>query len=202
MFTLPNNLAAIIAAIQNALMQAQNDIVLNVGIVPTITSDGTCVPSSGKAIHAMFKNAQNLNAPFFVLWSSAEDSILGRANNYYRFVHDIDHALYFEGGQGTTKLKDELFLNLLMCQRIHDIVLFKTNNVILASKCFIVLYHDLIGQAEYYAEKGDFVENQLFFTLNKLQSDFNFCCVDSPDLLALYVLDLIDSVDKRIKSLS
>lgn len=201
MFTLPNNLATIVATVQNALQCAQNKIILQSGIMPTVTSEGAQVPSSGKAIHAMYKNAQNLNAPFFVLWSSAEDSILGHANNFYRFVHDIDHAQYFEQGKGTTKIKDELFLNLLMCKRIHNIVLNKTNDVVLASKCFVVLYHDLIGQAEHYAEKGDFVENQVFFTTNKLQNDFNFCCVNSADILALYVLDLIDSVNKRIESL-
>ena len=198
MFKLPCDLAAIIAATQNALMQAQNDIILQSGIMPIVTRDSTQVPSSGKGIFEMYKNAQNLNMPFFVLRSSARDNILGHANNMYRFVHDIDHALYFEQEKGTTKLKDELFLNMLMCQRIHDIVLFETGDVILASKCFVVLYHDLIGQALYYTENGSFVDNQLFFTLNKLQNDFNFCCVDNADILALYVLDLIAVVNKHI----
>lgn len=202
MFVLPFDLNAIIAATQNALLCAQNNAILTHGIMPTVTCDCTCVPYTGKAIHAMFKNAQNLNTPFFVLWSSDKDSILGHENNLYRFIHDIDHAQYFEKGVGTTKLKDELFLNMLMCKRIHNIILNKTGNVVLASKVFILLYHDLIGQALYYNENGDFVENQMFFTLSKLQNDFYFCCVDNPDTLALYVLDLIDSVNKRIVSLA
>ena len=201
MFTLPQNLVTIVTTMQCALLCAQNDVILNCGIMPTITSDASLVPNTGKSIYKMFQNAQQVGAPFFVLWSSDKDSVLGRANNYYRFVHDIDHALHYLRGRGTTKLKDELFLNLLMCKKIHDIVLKQTNNTVLASKCFIVLYHDLIGQAKFYAKTSAFVDNQLFFTIGLLKKDFNFCCVDNADILALYVLDLISEIDCEIASL-
>ena len=124
-------------------------------------SDAKKVPSTGKTIAAVFKDAFHGGPKMPILKTPADcKCFLGViGNDVYRVLHDYDHFVHYTMGLGgTTKLEDEVQMNLELAQRIVGYV--KTDNPyvkIVAESC---LYADLIGQAFYYANKKDFVSNE------------------------------------------
>lgn len=124
-------------------------------------SDASKVPSTGKTIAAAFRAAFD-NGDKMPILKTPENckcflGVIG--NDVYRVLHDYDHFVHYTMGLGgTTKLEDEVQMNLELAQRIAGYV--KTDNQdvkIVAESC---LYADLIGQAFYYANKKDFVSNE------------------------------------------
>lgn len=135
---------------------------VNNGITIRYTSEA--VPETGKAIHAMWQEAKLGRTPFRVLNSANDPENLyfsPQVNLLYRAVHDIDHALWYSAGKGTTKFEHELFLNCLMAKRVYDWCMqdayYTEQDALLA---FFAVYHDTVGQVYYYKEHGDFVVNQ------------------------------------------
>lgn len=130
----------------------------------TIKYTSEAVPETGKAIHAMWEQAKLGMTPFRVL-NSANDAenlyFSPQVNLLYRAVHDIDHALWYSAGKGTTKFEHELFLNCLMAKRVYDWCMqdayYTEQDALLA---FFAVYHDTVGQVYYYKEHSDFVVNQ------------------------------------------
>ena len=128
------------------------------------------VPSTGKAIHAMYLKAINHGRPFCVFDGSNDADLMTfspTTNLKYRALHDLDHAHYYALGQGTTKLKDEKFLNCLMALRAFNYAKPKYGTQV-ALQLFCVVFHDTVGQAVYYSRVGEFVHDQKKFTLSLL----------------------------------
>ena len=140
----------------------------------TIRYTSEVVPETGKAIHAMWEQAKLGMTPFRVL-NSANDAenlyFSPQVNLLYRAVHDIDHALWYSAGKGTTKFEHELFLNCLMAKRVYDWctqdVYYTEQDALLA---FFAVYHDTVGQVYYYKEHGDFVVNQRANTIELMNN--------------------------------
>ena len=122
------------------------------------------VPETGKAIHAMWEQAKYANVPFKVFSgaNAAENLYFSpKVNLLYRAVHDVDHALAYSVGRGTTKFEDEVYLNCLMAKRVHDWCLncdMYTEADALAA--FFAVYHDTVGQVHYYRDNGEFCTDQ------------------------------------------
>lgn len=158
--------------VYRCLSEAVREITLNNEISFQYTDKG--VPESGKAIHAMWEQAKYGNVPFKV-FSGANDAenlyFSPRVNLLYRAVHDVDHAIAYSIGRGTTKYEDEVYLNCLMAKRVHDWCLncdtYTEHDALLA---FFAVYHDTVGQVEYYRDNGDFCTNQRENTI-KLMND-------------------------------
>ena len=130
--------------------------------------DNENVPSTGRQIHAMYVKAQKEGTPFYVYSGSNDASFFSQETNLlYRAVHDLDHALYYHVGLGTTNLKSELFLNCILAKRAYDYVLHE-HGIKNAMLVFSAVYNDTVGQAFYYDEHKDFVKDQLSFTVNKI----------------------------------
>ena len=128
------------------------------------------VPSTGKGIHSMYVNVIQHGKPFYVFDGSNDADLMTfspTTNLKYRALHDLDHAHYYALGQGTTKIKDEKFLNCLMAVRAFNYVKPKYG-VTLALQLFFLVYHDTVGQANYYYQVGEFVKDQRKFTLGQL----------------------------------
>lgn len=153
-----NNIVFLCLARTKKAMSLDNEITVS------YSSDETKVPSTGKAIHAMWEQAK-VGECTFVVYSGANDSsnlyFSPQVNLLYRTVHDFDHALNYKVSRGTTKYKDELYLNCLMAKRVYDWTLcsdyYTEQDALLA---FFAMYHDTVGQVQYYKEHGDFVVNQ------------------------------------------
>ena len=131
------------------------------------------IPSTGKDIHKMFEASVSQGTAFRVFNGANEADNLYLAPNtnlLYRAVHDLDHALAYSAGRGTTKFEDELYLNCLMAQRVYNgaLALGYTEQDALA--CFFIMYHDTVGQVYYYASTGDFCVNQRAHTVHLLGS--------------------------------
>ena len=149
---------------------ALRSAVHNETIVPEYTSEG--VPESGKAIHAMWLSAKERDTPFRVLNAANEGHLLyfsEGTNLLYRFVHDLDHAVAYEVGRGTTRYEDELYLNCLMARRVY-LHAIKTYDSLTALEAFFAVYHDTVGQAKFYKEHGTFLVNQRAHTVKLLNS--------------------------------
>lgn len=147
---------------------ALRSAVYNETIVPEYTSEG--VPESGKAIHAMWLSAKERDTPFRVLNSSNEGHLLyfsEGTNLLYRFIHDLDHAVAYEVGRGTTRYEDELYLNCLMARRVY-LHAIKTHDSLTALAAFFAVYHDAAGQVKFYKEHGTFLVNQRAHTVQLL----------------------------------
>ena len=134
----------------------------------------TDAPETGKAIHAMWQNCKQFSAPFRV-FNGANDAdnlyFSPEVNLMYRAVHDLDHAIAYEVGRGTTKYEDELYLNCLMAVNAYKYTV-KYSSTERALKVFFAVYHDTVGQVKYYREHGDFCVNQRANTITLL----NECC--------------------------
>lgn len=128
------------------------------------------VPNTGKQVHAMWLCAKNFGSPFLV-YSGANDAtklyLSPQVNLLYRAVHDHDHAIAYELGRGTTKYEDERYLNCLMAKRCYEFAL-ANNDIVLAMQVFFIMYHDTVGQVEYFKEKGTFCEDQRAETTRRL----------------------------------
>ncbi|QNO11428.1 hypothetical protein Aristophanes_00004 [Acinetobacter phage Aristophanes] len=158
--------------VMQCLRETLATMMVNNGITIRYTSRD--VPETGKAIHAMWEQAKLGMTPFRVLNSANDPENLyfsPQANLLYRAVHDIDHALWYSAGKGTTKFEHELFLNCLMAKRVYDWCMqdvYYTEQD--ALRVFFAMYHDTVGQVYYYREHNDFCVNQRNNTV-KLMSE-------------------------------
>ena len=117
------------------------------------------VPSSGKTIASAFDAALKGGDKMPILATPLDcKCFLGeKANNVYRALHDFDHyQAYITGNGGTTRLADEVALNVHMVNRIMAMV---TENQDIADTTYAILFADLVGQSFYYAKHKDFVSN-------------------------------------------
>lgn len=140
------------------------------GVTFEYTSDD--VPNTGRAIHAMWESALSTGTPFKVFNGANDASNLyfsPRTNELYRAVHDLDHARNYNIGRGTTKYTDEKYLNCLMAKRAYDYAKVHSSDAV-ALQLFFAVYHDTVGQVEYYKEHRDFVRNQRSHTCQRLQT--------------------------------
>lgn len=158
--------------VMQCLRETLATMLVNNGITVRYTSEA--VPETGKAIHAMWEQAKLGMTQFRVL-NTANDAenlyFSPQANLLYRTVHDIDHALWYSVGRGTTRYEDERFLNCLMAKRVYDWCMQDTYySEVDALQAFFAVYHDTVGQVEYYKEHQDFVVNQRANTM-KLMSE-------------------------------
>lgn len=144
---------------------ALRSAVSNETIVPEYTSEG--VPESGKAIHAMWLSSKERDTPFRVLNAANDGHLLyfsEGTNLLYRFIHDLDHAVAYEVGRGTTRYEDELYLNCLMARRVY-LHAIKSHDSLTALAAFFAVYHDTAGQVKFYKEHGMFLVNQREHTI-------------------------------------
>lgn len=126
----------------------------------TFESDPEKVPSTEKAIAAAFDIALKGGAKMPILATPSDcQCFLGeKANNVYRALHDFDHyQSYTTGNGGTTKLADEIALNMFMVDRIMAMAC--AGNQDIADTTRALLFADLVGQAFYYAKHKDFISN-------------------------------------------
>lgn len=143
---------------------ALNAVLVNTSREIMYTEDN--VPSTGKGIYEMYRSGTE-----FRVFSGSNDAenlyFSPRTNLMYRAVHDLDHAVAYELGRGTTKFEDELYLNCLMAKRVYDYVV-KQYNQETALRVFFEVYHDTVGQALYYKKHNDFCVDQRSNTVNEL----------------------------------
>lgn len=126
----------------------------------TFENDPEKVPSTGKQIAAAFDVALKGGDKMPILATPKDcKCFLGeKGNNVYRALHDFDHyQAYITGNGGTTKLADEVNLNVLMVNRIMAVAC--TDNQDIADTTRAILFADLVGQAVYYAKHKDFISN-------------------------------------------
>lgn len=126
-------------------------------------------PQTGKAVFEMYKNTLENNTPFVIFSGANEKSFFTSATNLiYRTLHDIHHAQYYAKGHGTTKLKDEAFLNTMLaykCYKKCQELGYSTSHCL---QLFYAIFNDTVQQSIYYSNTGEFVEDQESFTKNKL----------------------------------
>lgn len=131
------------------------------------------VPQSGIGIYKMYILALD-GVENFRVFSGANDAknlfFTPDTNLLYRTLHDIDHALHYKQGKGTTTKENELFLNCLMAKRAFDYAIKSGYTLAQSVMTFLSVYHDTVGQVYYYFENNDFCENQKDLT-NQLLSD-------------------------------
>ena len=126
----------------------------------TFENDPEKVPSTGKAIAAAFDVALKGGDKMPILATPKDcKCFLGeKGNNVYRALHDFDHyQAYITGNGGTTKLSDEIELNVHMVNRI--MAMAQADNQDIADTTRALLFADLVGQAVYYAKHKDFISN-------------------------------------------
>lgn len=126
----------------------------------TFENDPEKVPSTGKTIAASFDAALKGGDKMPILATPKDcKCFLGeKANNVYRALHDFDHyQAYITGNGGTTKLADEVALNVHMVNRIMAMACAENQNI--ADTTRAVLFADLVGQSFYYAKHKDFISN-------------------------------------------
>ena len=131
------------------------------------------VPQSGKGIYKMYLLAMD-GVENFRVYNGANEAknlfFTPDTNLLYRTLHDIDHALHYKQGKGTTTQANELFLNCLMAKRAFDYAIKSGYTLAQSVMTFLSVYHDTVGQVYYYFENNDFCENQKDLT-NQLLSD-------------------------------
>lgn len=172
------------------LARTKTAMTLDNEITVSYSSDESKVPSTGKAIHAMWEQAKAGKCAFLV-YSGANDSsnlyFSPQVNLLYRTVHDFDHAINYSINRGTTKYKDELYLNCLMAKRVYDWCMcsdyYTEQDALLA---FFAMYHDTVGQVHYYKEHGDFVANQRQNTVDLLNTCAGYKAALSGQLRVAY----------------
>ena len=126
----------------------------------TFESDPEKVPSTGKAIAAAFDAALKGGDKMPILATPKDcQCFLGeKGNSVYRALHDFDHyQAYITGNGGTTKLSDEIALNMFMVDRIMAVACAANQDI--ADTTRALLFADLVGQAFYYAKHKDFISN-------------------------------------------
>ena len=126
----------------------------------TFESHPEKVPSTGKAIAAAFDAALKGGDKMPILATPSDcQCFLGeKANNVYRALHDLDHyQAYITGNGGTTKLSDEIALNVFMVNRVMSVACAENQDI--ADTTHALLFADLVGQAFYYAKHKDFISN-------------------------------------------
>lgn len=127
----------------------------------TFESNPEKVPSTGKAIAAAFDVALKGGDKMPILATPKDcQCFLGeKANNIYRALHDFDHyQAYITGNGGTTKLADEIALNVLMVDRIMAMACAENQDI--ADTTRAILFADLVGQSFYYAKHKDFISDR------------------------------------------
>lgn len=120
------------------------------------------IPSTGVAIHRMWWSASRGVGTFRVFNGSNEAHNLyfsPDVNLLYRTVHDLDHAVAYEVGRGTTKYADELYLNCWLAKRAY-LYAIKHHSSLDALRLFFEVYHDTVGQVHFYKVNGVFLVNQ------------------------------------------
>ena len=121
------------------------------------------VPQSGKGIYKMYVLALD-GVENFRVFNGANDAknlfFTPDTNLLYRTLHDIDHALHYKQGKGTTSQDNELFLNCLMAKRAFDYAIKSGYTLAQSIMAFLCVYHDTVGQVYFYFENNDFCENQ------------------------------------------
>ena len=131
------------------------------------------VPQSGKGIYKMYILALD-GVENFRVYNGANEAknlfFTPDTNLLYRTLHDIDHALHYKQGKGTTTKANELFLNCLMAKRAFDYAIKSGYTLAQSVMTFLAVYHDTVGQVYYYFENNDFCENQKDLT-SQLLSD-------------------------------
>lgn len=129
------------------------------------------VPQSGKGIYKMYILALD-GVENFRVFNGANDAknlfFTPDTNLLYRTLHDIDHALHYKQGKGTTSKANELFLNCLMAKRAFDYAIKSGYTMAQAVMTFLSVYHDTVGQVHFYFENNDFCENQKDLTIQLL----------------------------------
>ena len=125
------------------------------------TTDG--VPSTGKEIFKMYVLA-SAKIENFKIFNGSNDAInlyfTPETNLLYRTLHDIDHAVNYQAGKGSTSEASELYLNCLMAKRAYTYAIKSGYTQAQAILTFLSVYHDTVGQVYYYFENNDFCENQ------------------------------------------
>lgn len=129
------------------------------------------VPQSGKGIYKMYVLALD-GIENFRVFNGANDAknlfFTPDTNLLYRTLHDIDHALHYKQGKGTTSKDNEMFLNCLMAKRAYDYAIKSGYTLAQSVMAFLTVYHDTVGQVYYYFENNDFCENQKGLTAELL----------------------------------
>lgn len=129
------------------------------------------VPQSGKGIYKMYVLALD-GVETFKVFNGANDKenlfFTPETNLLYRTLHDIDHALHYKQGKGTTSKDNELFLNCLMAKRTYDYAIKSGYTLAQACMAFLCVYHDTVGQVYFYFDNNDFCENQKDLTAQLL----------------------------------
>lgn len=142
------------------------------------------VPETGKAIYAMWVEALAGTSSFRV-FNGANDAdklyFSPNTNLLYRAVHDLDHALAYSVGRGTTKYEDEKYLNCLMAKRAYDYAVCNANQYE-ALELFFAVYHDTVGQVEYYKNQKDFCVDQRSNTVKLMNECLGVRAVRRGDL--------------------
>lgn len=121
------------------------------------------VPQSGKGIYKMYILALD-GVENFRVFNGANDAknlfFTPETNLLYRTLHDIDHALHYKQGKGTTSKANEMFLNCLMAKRAYDYAIKAGYTLAQSIMAFLAVYHDTVGQVYFYFENNAFCENQ------------------------------------------
>ena len=130
-----------------------------------LTADN--VPQTGKGIYKMYKIALT-KADTFRVFNGANDAnnlyFTPDTNLLYRTLHDIDHALHYKQGKGTTSKASELYLNCLMAKRAYTYAIKSGYTQAQAVSTFLAVYHDTVGQVYFYFKNNDFCDNQKALT--------------------------------------
>ena len=161
---------SIVVLIQNAIASLAVEYSEEHQLYPIFVSTEHA-PSTGKEIFAAYQAAINGNKQLPILADDTDTSVYGREHNQlYRFIHDIDHAVAYQQGKGTTRLEHEVALNLAFSVNVFKKVLHDTSELDSALMAFFICYYDTVGQAVEYSKTGNFVVNQKQFVYDKLQS--------------------------------
>ena len=161
---------SIVVLIQNAIASIAVDYSERHQLAPAFVSAEKS-PSTGKQIFAAYQAAINGDKQFPILADTQDTSVYGREHNQlYRFIHDIDHAVAYQQGKGTTRLEHEVALNLQFTLKVFEKVFYQTSRLDSALMAFFICYYDTVGQAVEYSKTGNFVANQKQFVYDKLQS--------------------------------
>lgn len=164
------------------------------------------VPETGKGIYKMWCNALK-RVDNFRVFNGANDAdnlyFTPETNLLYRTLHDIDHALHYNEGKGTTSKDNELYLNCLMAKRAYTYAIKSGYTQAQAIMTFLAVYHDTVGQVYYYFKNNDFCENQKALTNELLASCQGMAYLNSGSVTSAkqYVFGLMNECKVDIKDL-
>ena len=118
------------------------------------------LPSTGNGLYELWSRGAGSEFRLFNGSNDAQDLYFSPSTNLaYRAVHDVDHAVAYSVGQGTTKYEDELYLNCLMAKRAYDYAVHRVPPCV-AHQLFVAVYHDTVGLVHYYKQYNDFCADQ------------------------------------------